>query len=102
MTRADRSFIIANPRNNNARLTQPAECSAASSHYPTDAELTHRFSRGGNKMSTEDRTRVAAKDANRIPRFATSVFVAALVAGGGMLAYAIRGGITTRAAAESS
>src|SRR5439155_24872563 len=31
-----------------------------------------------------------------------SVFVAALVAGGGMLAYAIRGGITTRAAAESS
>ena len=50
MTRADRSFIIANPRNNNARLTQPAECSAASSHYPTDAELTHRFSRGGNKI----------------------------------------------------
>src|SRR6202521_2061325 len=53
-------------------------------------------------MSTEDRTRVAAKDANRIPRFTAWVFVAALVAGGGMLAYAIRGGITTRVAAESS
>ena len=52
-------------------------------------------------MSTEDRTQEAAKDANRIPRFTAWVFVAALVAGGGMLAYAIHGGITTRVAAES-
>src|SRR6266478_5608598 len=55
-----------------------------------------------NKMSTEDRTREVAKDANRIPRFTAWVFVAALVAGGGLLAYAIHGGITTRVAAESS
>src|SRR5258707_6500747 len=55
-----------------------------------------------NKMSTEDRTEEVAKDANRLPRFTAWVFVAALVAGGGMLAYAIHGGITTRAATESS
>jgi multidrug efflux pump subunit AcrA (membrane-fusion protein) len=55
-----------------------------------------------DKMSTEDRTRRVANDANRIPRFSAWVFVAALVAGGGMLAYAIHGGITTRVAAESS
>jgi RND family efflux transporter MFP subunit len=55
-----------------------------------------------NRMSAEDRTQEAANDANRISRFTASVFVAALVAGGGMLAYAIRGGITTRVAAEST
>ena len=54
-----------------------------------------------NEISTEDRTREAAKDTKRIPRFTAWVFVAALVAGGGMLAYAIHGGITTRVAAES-
>src|ERR1700736_2938036 len=54
-----------------------------------------------NTMNTEERTREVAKDANRIPRFTAWVFVAALVAGGGMLAYAIHGGITTRVAAES-
>src|SRR5260370_25840799 len=54
-----------------------------------------------NKMSTEDRTQEAAKEANRIPRFTAWVFVAALVAGGGMLAYTIDGGTTTRVAAES-
>src|ERR1700730_177315 len=53
-------------------------------------------------MSTEDRTRVAAKDANRIPRFTAWSFVAALVAGGGMLAFAIHEGITARVAAEST
>src|ERR1700736_1452273 len=55
-----------------------------------------------NKMSSEDRTRAAAEDANRIPRFTAWFLVAALVAGGGILAYAIHGGITTRVAAESS
>src|SRR5260221_1320228 len=55
-----------------------------------------------NKISTEDRPQEAAKDANRIPRFTAWVFVAALASGGGMLAYAIHGGITTRVAAESS
>src|SRR5258707_5876216 len=55
-----------------------------------------------NKMSTEDRTEEVAKDANRLPRFTAWGFVAALVAGGGMLPYAIHGGITTRVAAESS
>jgi RND family efflux transporter MFP subunit len=55
-----------------------------------------------DEVNNEDRTRVAANDANRIPRFTALVFVAALVAGGGMLAYAIHGGITTRVAAESS
>src|SRR5690242_512092 len=54
-----------------------------------------------DKMSTEDRAR-RVNDANRIPRFSAWVFIAALVAGGGMLAYAIHGGITTRVAAESS
>ena len=55
-----------------------------------------------DKVSTEDRTREVANDANHIPRSTAWVFVAALVAGGGMLAYAIHGGITTRVAAESS
>jgi RND family efflux transporter MFP subunit len=55
-----------------------------------------------NKTSTEDRTREAANDANRIPRSAAWVFVAALVGGGAILAYAIHGGVTTRAATESS
>ncbi len=55
-----------------------------------------------NGVSTEDRTRVAARDANRIPRFTAWVFVAALIAGGGMLAFAIHGGITTRVEAEST
>jgi RND family efflux transporter MFP subunit len=53
-------------------------------------------------MSTEDRTRRVARDANRIPRFTAWVFVAALLAGGGMLAYAIHEGITARVAAEST
>ena len=55
-----------------------------------------------DKMSTEDRTREVAKDANSIPRFTASVFVAVLVAAAGVLAFAIHGGITTRVAAESS
>ncbi len=55
-----------------------------------------------NKISTEDRTQEAANAANRIPRSTAWVFVAALVAGGGLLAYAIHGGVTTRVAAESS
>src|SRR5271155_4704532 len=55
-----------------------------------------------NRMSTEDRTREAANEANRIPRSTPWFFIAALVAGGGMLAYAIHGGVTTRAATESS
>jgi RND family efflux transporter MFP subunit len=55
-----------------------------------------------NKMSTEDRTREAANDANRIPRSTAWVFVAALVAGGGTLAFAIHGGVTTRLATENS
>src|SRR5580704_3146381 len=55
-----------------------------------------------NEISTEDRPRAVAKDANRIPRFTAWVFVAALLAGAGTLAYAIRGGVTTRVATESS
>src|SRR3984893_3541754 len=55
-----------------------------------------------NQISAENRPQEAANDANRIPRITACVFVAALVAGGGMLAYAIHGGITTRVAAESS
>src|SRR5580698_9567630 len=55
-----------------------------------------------DKMSTEDRPRVVANGANRIPRSTVWVFVAALVAGGGTLAYAIHGGVTTRAATEDS
>jgi len=55
-----------------------------------------------DKISTEDRPQEAANDAKRIPQFTGWVFVVALVAGGGMLAYAIHGGITTRVAAESS
>jgi len=55
-----------------------------------------------NRMSTEDRTREAANEANRIPRSTPWVFIAALVAGGGMLAFAIHGGVTTRAATENS
>src|SRR5260370_14493475 len=54
-----------------------------------------------NKASTEDRTREVAKDANRIPRFTAWVLVGILVAAGGLLAYPIHGGITTRVAAES-
>jgi RND family efflux transporter MFP subunit len=55
-----------------------------------------------DKVSTEDRTRVAAKDANRIPRPAARIWVAAFTAAVGALAFAIHGGITTRVAAESS
>ncbi len=55
-----------------------------------------------NRMSTEDRTQEAGKDANRIPRSTVRVFVAALVAAAGTLVFAIHGGITTRVAAESS
>src|SRR5712671_348314 len=55
-----------------------------------------------NTMTTENGTQEATKPANRIPRFTAWVFVTVLVAGGGMLAYAIHGGITTRVAAESS
>jgi RND family efflux transporter MFP subunit len=55
-----------------------------------------------NRISTEDLARKAAKDANRIPLSAALVFIAALAAGAGTLAYAIRGGVTTRVAAESS
>src|SRR5216683_155036 len=55
-----------------------------------------------NRISTEDRPRAVAKDANRIPRPAARIFVAAFVAAAGALAFAIHGGITTRVAAESS
>jgi RND family efflux transporter MFP subunit len=55
-----------------------------------------------DKVSNEGNKRVAAKNANRIPRFSALLFVAAIVAGGSMLAYAIHGGISTRLAAESS
>jgi RND family efflux transporter MFP subunit len=54
-----------------------------------------------NKISTEDRPQEAANDANRIPRPAARIFVAAVVAAAGALAFAIHGGITTRVAAES-
>lgn len=54
-----------------------------------------------NRMTTEDSTREAANDANRIPRPTAKVFVAALVAAAGALVFAIHGGITTRVAAES-
>jgi RND family efflux transporter MFP subunit len=53
-------------------------------------------------MSIEDRTREAANYANRIPRSTARVFVAALVAAAGALAYAIHGGVTARVATESS
>ena len=55
-----------------------------------------------NRMTTEDRTQEATNDANRIPRPAARIFVAAFVAAAGALAFAIHGGITTRVAAESS
>jgi RND family efflux transporter MFP subunit len=55
-----------------------------------------------NQISTEDRPQEAANDANRIPRPAARIFVAAFVAAAGALAFAIHGGITTRVAAESS
>src|ERR1700730_14710483 len=55
-----------------------------------------------NQISAENRPQEAANDANRIPRITACVFVAALVAGGGMLVFVLHGGITTRVAAESS
>src|SRR3984893_3402078 len=55
-----------------------------------------------NKVTTKDGTQEAANHANRIPRAAAKVFVAALVAAAGALAFAIHGGIATRVAAESS
>jgi RND family efflux transporter MFP subunit len=59
-----------------------------------------------NKISTEDRpqeaAQQAARNANRIPWSAVMVYVAAVAAGAGTLAYAIHGGVTTRVAAESS
>lgn len=55
-----------------------------------------------NRISTEDRAREADKDANHIPWSAVMVYVAAVAAGAGTLAYAIHGGVTTRVAAESS
>jgi RND family efflux transporter MFP subunit len=55
-----------------------------------------------DKISTEDRTREAANAANRIPRFTAWVFVVVLAAAVGALAYAIHGGVTTRAATENS
>ncbi len=55
-----------------------------------------------NKMSTEDRTRETAHNANHIPRSTARFFVAALGAAVGTLAYAIHGGVTTRVATESS
>jgi RND family efflux transporter MFP subunit len=55
-----------------------------------------------NGMSTEDRPQEAANAADRNPRSAARIFVAAFVAAAGALAFAIHGGITTRVAAESS
>jgi RND family efflux transporter MFP subunit len=55
-----------------------------------------------NRIGSEDRPQEATKPANRIPRPAAAIFVAAFVASAGALAFAIHGGITTRAAAESS
>ena len=46
MTRVDRSFIIATPRNSNARLTPPAASSAASSLVLAQREMRRRRSRG--------------------------------------------------------
>jgi RND family efflux transporter MFP subunit len=54
-----------------------------------------------NSMSTDDRTEKAAKDASRIPRSTVRIFVVALVAAAGTLAYAIHEGVTTRVATES-
>lgn len=54
-----------------------------------------------NRTSTEDRPRVTANDANRIPRSTAMAFVVALVAAAGALAFAIHGGVTARVAAES-
>jgi len=55
-----------------------------------------------NRISTEDRPQEAANAADRNPRSAEKIFVAAFVAAAGALAFAIHGGITTRVAAESS
>ena len=55
-----------------------------------------------NRISTEDRPQEAANAADRNPRSAAKIFVAAFVAAAGALAFAIHGGITTRVAAESS
>jgi RND family efflux transporter MFP subunit len=55
-----------------------------------------------NRISTEDRAQEAAKNVNRTPRFAAVAFILTVAAAAGALAYAIRGGITTRVAAESS
>jgi RND family efflux transporter MFP subunit len=55
-----------------------------------------------DEISTEDRTHVAANEGSRNPRSTPWFLVAALIAGGGLLAYAIHGGLTTRVAAEST
>jgi len=55
-----------------------------------------------NEMTTEDRTPEATHEAHRLPRYAAKVFVVALVAAAGALAFAIHGGITSRVASESS
>src|SRR5258708_5092355 len=55
-----------------------------------------------NRISTEDRPQEAANAADRNPRSAEKIFVAAFVAAAGALAFVIHGGITTRVAAESS
>ena len=55
-----------------------------------------------NRMTTENGTQEATKPANRIPRPAARIFVAASMAAAGALAFAIHGGITSRVAAESS
>src|SRR5712671_8102507 len=54
-----------------------------------------------NRISTEDRPQEAANAADRNPRSAAKIFVAAFVAAAGTLAYAIHKGVTTRVAAES-
>jgi RND family efflux transporter MFP subunit len=55
-----------------------------------------------NRISTEDRPREAANAADRNPRSAARISVAAFMAAAGALAFAIHGGITTRVAAESN
>jgi len=54
------------------------------------------------RTSTNDRTRATVNNTKRIPRSTAKFFVAALIAAAGTLAYAIHGGVTTRAATESS
>src|SRR6266567_8577522 len=67
MTRADRSFIIATPRNNNARLTPPAASSAASSNSDRDSQPC---------CPGQRETGTAFSLVSRIPPFRAGIFKA--------------------------